>query len=274
MAPAEGTRWEGLDAGEMARFLAVPEAHLFESTTSTNDVARRLAAAGAPAATMVLAEEQTAGRGRAGRAWSSRPGLGIWLSMVARPATLAAPGRLPLLVGVTVARALQPFAAPADVRVKWPNDLQVAGRKLAGILCESAWEGARPSYVVVGVGINVAHAPDDFPPELRAQATSLRIAAGRAPRRLEVLGAVVRELGPLLASDDVDGADPLPELRARDALFGRPVRVVEPETGREICRGRAAGVDAAGSLLVVTADGTVRDVASGTVTTIPSPAEA
>ncbi|HEX2188449.1 MAG TPA: biotin--[acetyl-CoA-carboxylase] ligase, partial [Longimicrobiaceae bacterium] len=126
-------RWEGRTAAELAREWGIPGLHLFRRVGSSNDVARALADAGAPAGTAVLAEEQVAGRGRGGKLWSSPPGLGIWLSVVLRPRALAAPGLLPLRVGLAAAAALDPFARPGRVEVKWPNDLQVAGRKLGGI---------------------------------------------------------------------------------------------------------------------------------------------
>ncbi|HEV2150031.1 MAG TPA: biotin--[acetyl-CoA-carboxylase] ligase, partial [Longimicrobiaceae bacterium] len=199
MIERRADRWEGGTAAELARAWGIPALHLFERVGSTNDVARALAGAGAPAGTAVIAEEQVAGRGRGGRQWVSPPGLGIWLSVVLRPAALPEPGLLPLRVGLAAAAALDPFARPGRVEVKWPNDLQVAGRKLGGILCEGSWEGAGVAFVVAGIGINAAHAPDDFPAPLRPEATSLRMASGWSPPRAEVAGALVRALAGLPA---------------------------------------------------------------------------
>ena len=259
-APAE--RWEGATAAELASRWGLPAVHLFARVGSTNDAARALADAGAPHGTLVIAEEQTAGRGRGGRAWASPAGLGIWMTMVARPAALPAPGLLPILVGLAAAEAVDPFVRPAATQVKWPNDLQLAGRKIAGILCEGSWDGARPGAVVVGIGLNVLHAPDDFPEEVRETATSLRIVAGWAPPRAEVAGAVASAVARALASPPAQLTGALMEaLRRRDALEGRPVRV----TGATETAGTALGVSPAGALLVRTNEGRLQSVTAGTV---------
>jgi BirA family biotin operon repressor/biotin-[acetyl-CoA-carboxylase] ligase len=255
-------RWEGVAAEDLAARWGLPSVHLFARVRSTNDAARGLADGGAPHGTLVLAEEQTAGRGRSGRAWASPPGVGIWMSMVTRPASLPAPGLLPILVGLAAAEAIDPFVRPAATQVKWPNDLQLAGRKVAGILCEGSWDGARPGAVVVGIGINVLHAPDDFPEEVRETATSLRIVAGWAPPRAEVAGAVAGAVARALARPpgQLTGAL-LDALRRRDALEGRPIRV----TGATETAGTAMGVSPAGALLVRTHEGRLQTVTSGTV---------
>lgn len=255
-------RWEGGTADELAARWGLPSVHLFARVRSTNDAARGLADGGAPHGTLVLAEEQTAGRGRSGRAWDSPPGVGIWMSMVARPDTLPAPGLLPILVGLAAAEAVDPFVRPAATQVKWPNDLHLAGRKVAGILCEGSWDGARPGAVVVGIGLNVLHTPDDFPEEVRGTATSLRIVAGWSPPRAEVAGAVAAAVARALRNppSQLTGSM-LDALRRRDALEGRAVRV----TGATEAAGTALGVSPAGALLLRTQDGRLRTVTSGTV---------
>ena len=262
MTDRPAARWEGAAAAELAARWGLPAVHLFARAGSTNDVARVLADAGAAHGTLVLAEEQTAGRGRSGRAWSSPPGLGVWMSLVARPVRLPAPGLLPILVGLAAAEAMDPFVRPAVTQVKWPNDLHLAGRKVAGILCEGSWDGGAPGAVVVGIGINVLHAPDDFAEEVRETATSLRIAAGWNPPRAEVAGAVAAAAARALADPpaQLTGAM-LDALRRRDALEGRAVRV----TGAQETAGTALGVSPGGALLVRTADGRLRTVTSGTV---------
>jgi BirA family biotin operon repressor/biotin-[acetyl-CoA-carboxylase] ligase len=263
-------RWEGAAADELAARWGLPAVHLFARAGSTNDVARALAEAGAPAGTAVLADEQVAGRGRSGKPWQSPPGLGIWLSMVLRPPADAAPGLLPILVGLAAAEALDPFVRPARVAIKWPNDLQLAGRKLAGILCEGSWDAAG-GFVVAGIGINVLHAENDFPPELRDAATSLRIAAGWSPQRAEVAGAVASAIFRRLAHPPAElGGAQLDALRQRDALVGRRIRV----TGAESLAGTAMGITPAGALLVRTAAGALRTVRSGTVRLAEAPARA
>jgi BirA family biotin operon repressor/biotin-[acetyl-CoA-carboxylase] ligase len=255
-------RWEGVAAGELAARWGLPSVHLFARIRSTNDAARALADGGAPHGTLVLAEEQTAGRGRGGNAWSSPPGVGVWMSMVARPSSLPAPGLLPLLVGLAAAEAVDAFVRPAVTQVKWPNDLQLAGRKIAGILCEGSWEGARPGSVIVGIGLNVLHVPGDFPDEVAQTATSLRIVSGWSPPRVEVAGAVASAVARALRNppSQLTGAM-LDALRRRDALEGRPVRV----TGAQETAGTALGVSPAGALLLRDADGVLRTVTSGTV---------
>ena len=262
MTDLSAVRWEGAAAGELAERWGLPSVHLFARVRSTNDVARALADGGAPHGTLVLAEEQTAGRGRGGRAWDSPAGLGVWMTMVARPASLPAPGLLPILVGLAAAEALDPFVRPAVTQVKWPNDLQLAGRKVAGILCEGSWDGARPGAVVVGIGLNVLHAPADFPEEVRETATSLRIVAGWSPPRAEVAGAVAAAVARALRDPPprLTGAM-LDALRRRDALEGRPVRV----TGAAETAGTAMGVSPAGALLVRTQEGRLQSITAGTV---------
>ena len=255
-------RWEGVAAEALAARWGLPSVHLFARVRSTNDAARGLADGGAPHGTLVLAEEQTAGRGRSGRAWASPPGVGVWMSMVARPASLPSPGLLPLLVGLAAAEAVDGFVRPAVTQVKWPNDLQLAGRKVAGILCEGSWDGARPGSVVVGIGLNVLHVPGDFPDDVRQTATSLRIVAGWEPPGVEVAGAVARAVARALRNppSQLTGAM-LDALRRRDALEGRPIRV----TGAQETAGTALGVSPAGALLLRDADGVLRTVTSGTV---------
>ncbi|MDQ3389231.1 MAG: biotin--[acetyl-CoA-carboxylase] ligase [Gemmatimonadota bacterium] len=263
--PAE--RWEGRTREALAVSWGVPEVHLYERVGSTNDVARSLAAAGAAAGTVVLADEQTAGRGREGRSWSSPAGLGIWLSLILRPQALPAPGLLPLRVGLAASRALDAYAAPGLVQVKWPNDLCLAGRKLGGILCEASWKGDHLAFMVVGIGINVGHAPDDFPAEIRERATSLRIAAGWSPARDEVAGALVRGVSTLAGeSAALLGAAELEELGRRDPLRGRAVEVV----GAERATGVVMRVTPEGELLVRSSSGVLRRYRSGTVRLLPS----
>ena len=204
--------------------LGRPRLHLRE-TTSTNDRARALAAAGAPHGTLVTAGAQTAGRGRQGRTWSAPPGRALLMSLVLR-----APGRmLPLAAAVAVAEAAGPGAA-----IKWPNDVLLDGRKVAGILAE-----ARPQdgWAVLGVGLNVAVRIEDLPEDLRATAGTL----GLEPRDVEpVLGRLLAALERALALETPALLD---AWRARDALRGRDVAWADGH-------GRAAGIDGDGRLVV------------------------
>ncbi len=208
----------------MSGRLGTPHLHL-RATTSTNDRARELAAAGAPHGTLVTAEEQSAGRGRQGRAWSAPAGRALLLSLVLRDGHPL----LPLAAAVAVATAC---GDPA--RVKWPNDVQLEGRKVAGILAEGR---PQEGWAVLGIGVNVAIGPGDLPPELAERATGL----GRTPQDIpEVLARVLAELRTALALP-VD--ELLDRWRARDALLGRGVAWAGGE-------GTAAGVDGEGRLRV------------------------
>jgi BirA family transcriptional regulator, biotin operon repressor / biotin---[acetyl-CoA-carboxylase] ligase len=209
--------------------LGSPRLHLRE-TTSTNDRARALAAAGAPHGTLVTAGVQTAGRGRQGRTWSAPPGRALLLSLVIRdPVRL-----LPLAAAVAVAEVAGPEAA-----IKWPNDVLLAGGKVAGILAE-----ARPQegWAVLGIGLNVAVRPEDLPAPVRGTAATL----GLGPGDLEaVLDRLLHALERTLALEPVALLD---AWRARDALLGREVAWAGG-------RGRAAGIDGEGRLVVERPDG-------------------
>ena len=204
--------------------LGSPRLHL-RATGSTNDRARALAAAGAPHGTLVTAGEQRSGRGRQGRTWSAPAGQALLMSLVLR----GDHGLLPLAAAVAVARA-----CGAAARIKWPNDVLVDDRKVAGILAE-----ARPQagWAVLGIGLNVAVRLDDLPPELHDTAGTL----GLRPADVEpVLSRLLGELDAalILAPDAL-----LAAYRVRDALAGRAVAWAGGS-------GTAAGIDADGRLLV------------------------
>jgi BirA family transcriptional regulator, biotin operon repressor / biotin---[acetyl-CoA-carboxylase] ligase len=218
--------------------LGRPRLHL-RSTASTNDRARALAGAGAPHGTLVTADEQTAGRGRQGRTWSAPPGRALLCSLLLREYDQL----LPLRAGLAVADLAY------GALVKWPNDVQLDGRKLAGILVE-----ARPQdgWAVLGIGLNVAVDVADLPPGVREHAASL----GRAPSEVEpTLGELLETLATRLAEPP---AAVLAALRERDALLGRQVRWADGE-------GTGAGIDDAGGLLVRLPDGELTTLAAGEV---------
>jgi BirA family biotin operon repressor/biotin-[acetyl-CoA-carboxylase] ligase len=209
--------------------LGHPRLHL-RATSSTNDRARELAQAGAPHGTLITATEQSAGRGRQGRAWSAPPGSALLMSLVVRePPTL-----LPLVAALAVAEVAGP-----EARIKWPNDVLVDERKVGGILAE-----ARPPepWAVLGIGLNVALRVTDLPPELHATAGTLGLQPGDVEPTLErLLGALERALALELTAL-------LDAYRERDALMGRDVRWARGS-------GRAAGIDGAGRLVVELPDG-------------------
>ena len=230
--------YDGSDAIELRRVLALPRVELFDSIGSTLDVAHALAEQGAPAGTLVVADSQTAGRGRAGRSWTSPPGAGVWLTLVERPPDAAALEVLSLRLGLYAARTLDPFAG-GPVSLKWPNDLYLAGRKLAGILTEARWRDGRPEWVAVGFGLNVM-APHGVP------AASLR----RGTSRVAVLRAVVPALRAAAAASGELSSEELAEYAERDSARGRPC--IEPR------HGVVEGISSRGELLVATPSGSVR----------------
>jgi BirA family transcriptional regulator, biotin operon repressor / biotin---[acetyl-CoA-carboxylase] ligase len=211
-------------------------------TDSTNARARELAMASAPDGTIVTATEQTAGRGRQGRTWSAPAGKAVLLSAIVRDL-----GRrdalLPLAVPVAVAQASDKFAG-TRCGIKWPNDIWVEGRKLSGILLEGR---PQEGWAVIGIGLNVGIARDEFPEELRETATSLLIATGADPGVEPVLAALLGSLEQWLASSP---AEILRAWRERDVLAGRPIKW----NGGD---GTAAGIDDNGALLADTDSGRV-----------------
>jgi BirA family transcriptional regulator, biotin operon repressor / biotin---[acetyl-CoA-carboxylase] ligase len=231
----KAVRFDGATREVLERMLDLPRVELLESTTSTLDVAHRIAAQGAPASTLVIANEQTAGRGRGGRSWKSDPGAGLWLTLIARPTDSSGLGVLSLRVGLALAEALDRFASE-PIRMKWPNDLYVDQGKLAGILVEARWREQAVEWVAIGIGVNVK-APGN-----------VENAAGLEPgtERLDILAELVPAV---LAAAQATGpleADEMEEFNARDLARGR--RCVEPALGR------VAGITATGELLVALAD--------------------
>ena len=214
-------------------------------TDSTNRVAMEMAENGAPHGTIVVADAQTAGRGRMGRRWASPAGKNLYVSLLLRPSvpTVDAP-RLALVAGVALADAVEAVGVPASL--KWPNDLYCGGRKAAGILAEMASDPDGVRHVVIGVGLNVNMEEADFPPDLRGTATSLRICAGRAFRRIDVLDRLLDAFGSRYAEFVAGGFASLRDgWDRRDFLRGR--RVLLRRQGGEGW-GTADGLDTVGAL--------------------------
>ncbi|MGB7296775.1 MAG: biotin--[acetyl-CoA-carboxylase] ligase [Candidatus Aminicenantales bacterium] len=153
----------------------------FSSCSSTNDLARRLAREGSPEGTVVMADEQTEGKGTKGRSWHSPPGQGLYASVILRPRRSDL-SLLPLAAGVGCVEAIREITG-LETALEWPNDIIRDGRKLGGILCETDFLGNTVDHAVLGIGLNVGQRKDDFPPLLRSTATSLRIALGREVER-------------------------------------------------------------------------------------------
>jgi len=233
----------------------------FDSVSSTNDVARELAASGASEGLCVIAREQTAGRGRQGRSWSSPPGEGLYLSVILRPQVNASrSAMITLAAAVAVAETLRlDFQAAADI--KWPNDVLVRGRKICGILVEAAIEGDRLQYAVMGIGVNIAQR--SFHDQIGDSATSLLLETGRV----------------VLPEDFVEAM--LPRLEHwYAAAMSRPARVigrweelsasahdclVRVESSDGAVEGVTRGLTAIGALIVELANGERREIVSGEV---------
>lgn len=237
------------------------EIHHFLSVDSTNSVARALAREGAPEGTLVVAEEQTGGRGRLGRGWFSPRGLGNWSSLILRPGVpaLRGPG-ITFAAGVATAEAIEAVTGLAP-GLKWPNDILLNGKKVVGILTEMVTGAEWIEYVILGVGVNVNQPGDAFPGDLAASATSLRAELGRVISRSQLmaasLAAVEKWYGVFL---DGGMEEILPAWRSRWLHRGKGVEISSP-SGR--LRGVAMDVDEMGALMLRTTAGTRERVLAG-----------
>ncbi|MDE3110627.1 MAG: biotin--[acetyl-CoA-carboxylase] ligase [Acidobacteriota bacterium] len=225
--------------------------HFFKAE-STNTVAMHLGEAGEPHGTIVLAEEQTAGRGRAGRSWISEKSAGIYCSVLLRPPIAAV--HAPVLTLVAGLAARDAVAEDLDTvpDIRWPNDLLASGKKLGGILTEMHAEPDRVHYAVIGLGINVNQSK--MPEPLAAIATSLRIETGRSHSRLELLIRLLRHLDRYYNQFLAEGAAPILRRFAQVSSYfkGKRVRIT---TAVETFTGTTAGLDSTGVLRVVRDDG-------------------
>ncbi len=226
-------------------------------TGSTNDDALAAARAGAPHGAVFVADVQTAGRGRRGHAWLARPGEGLLFSVLLRPALdLAQTSALTLAIGLALRDAIAPIISSA-ASIKWPNDVLVAGKKLAGVLVESQLQGDRLQAVVVGVGLNVSSR--EFPEEIAARATSLALLGATRLERETLLGDVLDAISTRVLGYEAGGiAAILPELNAADALRDKRVRV-------DAVTGAARGLDEHGRLRLEDDAGEMHALSSGTV---------
>ncbi|HTS79372.1 MAG TPA: biotin--[acetyl-CoA-carboxylase] ligase [Myxococcaceae bacterium] len=232
--------------------------HAFDSLGSTSEHAFRLAGEGAEHGELVVAEQQTAGRGRRGRSWASPAGKNLYASLVLRPEL--PPQRAPeltLLAAVAVAETLR--GEGVEATIKWPNDLQVGGRKIAGILTELSAEADRVHFVILGIGVNLNAAPADFPPELAEVATSVLRVTGRRVNRAAFAARLLRTLEHWLDVHEQEGFGPVrARWRELSSTLGLEVLV---KTDRRELRGKAEDIDADGALLLRTEDGVERVLA-------------
>lgn len=242
---ASAAQFDGLTSRDLERRLGLPKVVLFERVGSTLDVAHALAADGAPGGTLVLADEQTAGRGRMGRTWRSEPGAGLWMTLIERPRDAAALTVFAVRVGLLLAPALERYV-DATVGLKWPNDLYLGFRKLGGILVEARWRENVPEWVAIGVGINVK------PPQGEARGIGL----GNDVSRIDVLSDAVPAIRAAAARTGLLDESEVEAFALRDIAAGRRCR--EPVVGR------VRGINASAALLVDVAS-TIVEVRAGSL---------
>jgi BirA family biotin operon repressor/biotin-[acetyl-CoA-carboxylase] ligase len=237
---------------------------VFQETTSTNDVMERLARDGVAEGVVVFAESQTRGRGRLGRTWLSPPNSGLWFSVLLRPNLRPqAATQLTVAAATALVRAIRRQTG-LEPEIKWPNDVLVGRRKVAGVLTELAAELDHIRHVILGIGVDVNLAERDFPEGLRATATSLYLETGRRCSRAELAATLLEELDrdyqrvtqrrfPELAT----------EWEGLCSTLGRTVRI---HLGERVLVGRAEALDEDGALLLRTEHGTLERIMGGDVT--------
>jgi len=236
-----------------------------DSVESTNDLAMYLASRkGIPPGTVLIADRQTRGKGRLGRTWESPGGRNIYMSLVLRPEL--APRdvtMLTILAAVAAARAVQK-TTDGRVRIKWPNDLVVSDRKLAGILTEVRADPDRINLAVIGIGVNVNMLSTDFPEELRSIATSVRLAAGHPVSRNELIIQMLKDFEHWYGILMAEGKRPLLDAWRKDsATLGRHVRVTMPD---QTLSGVAEDIDDNGMLILKMRTGECRHISAGDIT--------
>lgn len=247
--------------GELTASLIGKKLIHFQSVGSTNDKAKELAVK-AEEGTVIVAEEQTSGKGRLGRSWSSPGRKGIYASIILKPDMEPFnAAKLTLLGAAAVALALEDCGI--ESQIKWPNDIIINGKKAAGILTEMSSELGIVNYIILGIGINVNQSVEELPPELVDRATSLMIAAGKAIQRKHLLAQVLNRLDELYAqfkeTGDIDQA--LDICRERSAVIGKDIIVVQ---GRKQRPGHAVSINHDGELMVRFDEG-LEQVISGEV---------
>lgn len=260
----EIAQWAGLSRDELRDRWDREAVHLYGSADSTNQRARELAEEGAPAGTIVVAREQTQGRGRAGRRWHSPADAGLYLSVIFRPDRIENPVLVQLLAGLGVAAELDAGFDALEPGVKWPNDLIADDRKLGGVLSEAAWDEGTPRYLVVGVGINVSR-PDEVPEEVRKAAVWMEDVLDEEIPLVQVADAAVRGLEERLTDPPQSLDAPSLDLLDRyDWLRDRRVDV-KPSDEEEFLDGVCVGVAPDGALLFRPDRGALRRLHEATV---------
>ncbi|NLT94224.1 MAG: biotin--[acetyl-CoA-carboxylase] ligase [Clostridia bacterium] len=237
--------------------------YTFAEVDSTNELAKSYAAKGKPEGTVIIAEKQLQGKGRLGRTWLSPEGQGIWVSIIIRPNIMPykAP-QITFVLAVGMVRTLYK-ALGIKAQIKWPNDLLIKGKKVAGILTELSAEMERVNYIVFGIGLNVNQKIKDFPEELRNKAISLRIASGHYVSRVQVLKVMLEELERTYNEYLQRGFDYiLEEWKNHCDTLGKEVQVFMDGTKLE---GKAIDVDREGFLIIQDKENNIHRVIAGDV---------
>lgn len=233
----------------------------FDTVHSTQDVAHQALLAGGEEGTIILAETQTAGRGRLGRAFYSPPGKSIYMSVLLKPdVPLQRAPQMTLLLSVALCRAIRKETG-ANATIKWPNDILIEGRKVVGILVETILEANTVKAMVAGIGINTNMRERDFPEELREKATSLMEAAGKPVSREALIGEFFEQFGSLYELYKSEGFAPIKVLW--EALTSTLHNAVEVTSGTHVVRGVAEAITEEGALLVRDAEGKLHTMYSG-----------
>lgn len=235
-----------------------------DTIDSTNNLAQQLAANGAPEGTLVIADEQTSGRGRRGRNWFSPPHSGVWMSLILRPnLPLAHAAQITLVAAVALARALTRLTGQT-AGIKWPNDILFQKKKCCGILTEMEADHDQIHHLVVGIGINVNVPEEDFPEELSEIATSLQAVKGNKIPRAKVVQTVLAEFEPLYRRyvDNGGFASIRDDWKAQSITIGRDIVA---QTAQGEIRGKALDIDEFGVLLVEKEDGQVAKIYSADI---------
>ena len=258
--------WQQIQQGGL---LGGRRVHYFESVESTNTLALAMGREGAPAGTVLVAETQTKGRGRLGKSWTSPIGSGLYCTLLLRPAIpLPQLARITLAVGLAAALAIEEVSGLVTT-IKWPNDVLLQGRKVAGILVECEMSGGEWPLVAIGVGINLGTSLAQFPPELQARATSLLIASGQVigkGRMLDKLLTRIEHVVIRLEQDDFAGV--LKKWRAKDATAKQWLTWLASD-GR-VVHGMSLGPNQDGNLIIRDKSGLSHQVISGDITLDPN----
>lgn len=258
---------ETLDVGALTELLETRafgrSLMVVDKTASTQILAHEKVAEGAAEGFVVIAEEQTSGRGRMGRSWHSPSGKGLWFSLVLQPRiSVSAVAQLTFVLCVAVCRTIRQLTGLC-AEIKWPNDLLINGRKVSGILLESHAEDERLQYVVAGVGISVNIDRQEYPKDLRDKATSLYAEAGRLFSREALLAALLKEIEHLYVLFLNRGFAAIRLLwEAHSSTIGKRI---ETNTVHGVVKGTAVGMDDAGALLVETSSGETMRLFSGDI---------